>query len=145
MVIESYRAPDFPIHLGGALAMSDHINRAMERDMGPFMILSLAIMLVLLFMLFRRLSGSLLPIFVVMLSVFSTIGIMVMIGVPGSTAVQILPVFLLSVGVCDAVHILTIVYQRLRASHPAGPFLQHYTKPRPRYAGGPHQFSGGGA
>ncbi|MBW2724081.1 MAG: MMPL family transporter [Deltaproteobacteria bacterium] len=114
-IIESYQAPDFPIHLGGALPVTDHINRSMERDMGPFMVLSLLIMTALLFILFRRLSGSLLPIFVVMLSVAATIGIMVMIEVPGSSAVQILPVFLLSIGVCDAVHILTIVYQRLRA------------------------------
>lgn len=113
-IIDSYQAPDFPIHLGGALPMSDYINRSMERDMGPFMGLSLLVMLALLFMLFGRLSGSLLPIVVVMLSVAATVGIMVMIKIPGSTAVQILPVFLLSVGVCDAVHILTIVYQRLR-------------------------------
>ncbi|MFT5444483.1 MAG: hydrophobe/amphiphile efflux-3 (HAE3) family protein [Myxococcota bacterium] len=114
-VIESYNSPDFPIHIGGALAITDHINRSLERDMGPFMVLSLLIMLALLFLLFRRLSGSLLPVLVVALSVLSAIGFMVMIEIPGSTAVQILPVFLLSVGICDAVHILTIVYQRLRA------------------------------
>ena len=34
VVIESYRAPDFPIHLGGALAMSDHINRVIDRTRG---------------------------------------------------------------------------------------------------------------
>ena len=114
-VVASYTSEDFPIHVGGALAVTDHINRSMERDMGPFMGLSLLIMMVLLFMLFRRLSGSLLPIVVVSFSVLASIGIMVWIGIPGSNAVQILPVFLLSVGVCDAVHILTIVYQRLRA------------------------------
>ncbi len=113
-IIESYQSPAFPIHLAGGLAMTDHINRAMEQDMGTFMVFSLLIMLGLLFALFGRLSGSLLPIFVVSLSVLSTVGIMIMIGIPGSTAVQILPVFLLSVGICDAVHILTIVYQRLR-------------------------------
>ncbi len=113
-IIKSYASPAFPIHLAGGLAMTDHINRSMERDLGPFMGLSLLIMLGLLFALFGRLSGSLLPIFVVSLSVLSTLGIMVMINIPGSQAIQILPVFLLSVGICDAVHILTIVYQRMR-------------------------------
>lgn len=113
-VVAGYESDDFEIHLGGALAVTDHINRSMERDMGPFMGLSIMIMMVLLFMLFRRLSGSLLPVVVVLLSVAASIGIMIWIGIPGSTAVQILPVFLLSVGICDAVHILTIVYQRLR-------------------------------
>jgi len=41
------------------------------------------------------------------------LGIMIALGVPGSAAVQILPVFLLTLGICDAVHILAIVY-RLR-------------------------------
>ncbi|MCP4036169.1 MAG: MMPL family transporter [bacterium] len=113
-IIESYESADFPIHIGGALAVTDRINRAMEQDMGPFLVVSMLIMMTLLYILFRRLTGSLLPVFVVMLSVAASIGIMVMIDVPGSTAVQILPIFLLSVGICDAVHILTIVYQRLR-------------------------------
>ncbi len=113
-IVESYRSDDFEIHLGGALAVTDHINRAMERDMGPFMAVSVLIMMTLLYMLFRRASGSVLPVVVVLLSVMASIGIMVWIEIPGSNAVQILPVFLLSVGICDAVHILTIVFQRLR-------------------------------
>jgi hypothetical protein len=63
--------------------------------------------------LFRRVSGALLPMAVVILAVLSAIGIMIMLDIPGSTAVQILPIFLLTVGICDAVHILAIVYQRL--------------------------------
>ncbi len=114
-IITSYRSPDFPIHLGGALALTDQINRCMQRDLGPSLVVSVLLMTSLLYALFRRVSGSLLPIGVVLLSVASTVGIMVMIGIPGSSAVQILPIFLLSVGVCDAVHILTIVYQRLQA------------------------------
>ncbi len=114
-IATSYHADDFKVHLGGALALTDHINRKMEGDLGPFMALSVTIMMVLLYLLFRRVSGSLLPVAVVLLSVGASIGIMVWIDIPGSTAVQILPVFLLSVGICDAVHILTIVYQRLRA------------------------------
>ncbi len=48
---------------------------------------------------------------VVGLSLTATLGMMILLGIPGSTAVQILPVFLLTVGVCDAVHILAIVYR----------------------------------
>jgi hypothetical protein len=40
---------------------------------------------------------------------------MVMLEIPGSTAVQILPIFLLTVGVCDGVHILAITYRRRAA------------------------------
>jgi predicted RND superfamily exporter protein len=112
-VIERFEGPDFPIYLGGPLAITDHINRQLARDMGLFMSLAGAMILLLLFVLFRRISGALLPLAVVLLSVVASIGVMVALDIPGTTAVQILPVFLLTVGICDAVHILTITYQRL--------------------------------
>jgi hydrophobe/amphiphile efflux-3 (HAE3) family protein len=114
-VVERFEGDDFPAHIAGALAISDHINRSLISDMGKFMGACIAVIIALLFVLFRRVSGSLLPIGVVLLSVLAAIGIMVFLEIPASTTVQILPVFLLTVGVCDAVHILTITYQRLAA------------------------------
>ena len=98
-----------------ALAITDHINRSMEADMGLFMSLTMLMILLLLAVLFRRVTGTLLPPLVVGLSVLATIGVMVALGIPGTTAVQVLPIFILTVGICDAVHILAIVYQRLDA------------------------------
>ncbi len=117
-VIEPRRSADFPIHVGGALAITDYINRTMGVDMAKFMGACVLIIMAILFVLFRRVSGTLLPMTVVILSVLSAIGVMIALGIPGSTAVQILPVFLLTVGICDAVHILAIVYQRLAAGDP---------------------------
>ena len=112
-VVARFEGPGFPIYLGGGLPMTDHINRTMEKDMGATMGLSFSLILGLLFLLFRRISGAILPLVIVVLSLMSAIGVMILIDIPGSTAVQILPIFLLSVGICDAVHILTIFYQRL--------------------------------
>jgi hypothetical protein len=50
---------------------------------------------------------------VVGLSVVSLLGIMALMRIPLSIVNEILPAFLLTVGVCDSVHILVIVYQRL--------------------------------
>jgi predicted RND superfamily exporter protein len=112
-VVERFESDDFPAHIGGALAISDAINRSMVGDMGKFMGVCVTVIIGLLFILFRRITGSLLPIGVVLLSVLAAIGIMVFLEIPASMTVQVLPVFLLTVGVCDAVHILTITYQRL--------------------------------
>jgi hypothetical protein len=81
--------------------------------MGIFMVYALAAMCVLLAVLFRRVTGVLVPLIVVTLSLVATIGIMVMLGIPGSISIEILPAFLSTVGICDAVHILTIIYQQL--------------------------------
>ena len=112
-IVDRFEAPDFKLHLAGALVMTYRLNQAMTRDFGVFVPGTLVLMCVVLALLFRRVGGVILPLLVVVLSMTATIGLMVAMGIPGSASVQILPVFLLTVGVCDAVHILAIVY-RLR-------------------------------
>ena len=50
-----------------------------------------------------------------MLSLLTTMGLAPLLGIAFQVPTQILPTFLLAVGVCDSVHILTIFYQRLSA------------------------------
>ena len=110
-VFERFESDDFRLHMAGALPMTWRINFGMERDMSIFLPTTLALMAVVLGLLFRRFGGVALPLMVVGLSLAAAIGTMIVLGIPGSTAVQILPVFLLTVGVCDAVHVLAIVYR----------------------------------
>lgn len=110
-----HQAEDFEIHHAGALPLTDTINRGVAKDLGTFFPLSIVMIMVFLGLLFRRVTGVVVPILVVMLSLVATLGVMVWLGLPGSVSAQILPVFLLTVGVCDSVHILTLVYQRLEA------------------------------
>jgi predicted RND superfamily exporter protein len=112
-LIERFDAPEFRLHLAGALVMTSRMNSMLTSDLGVLMPAALLLMCVILALLFRRVGGVLLPVMIVVLSLMATLGIMIVLGIPGSTAVQILPVFLLTVGICDAVHILAIVY-RLR-------------------------------
>ena len=111
IIIDRFDAPDFRLHMAGALPMTYRINTGMTGDFQRFLPATLALMCVVLGLLFRRVAGVVLPLLVVVLSLVATLGVMVALSMPGSTAVQILPVFLLTVGVCDAVHILAIVYR----------------------------------
>ena len=114
-VIERYESDDFRILLAGAPVMSQVLNRQMQSDMGKFTLYSLGAIAVLLFMLYRRIAAVLLPMLVVILSMLSTLGVMSLSGTSIGVGTQILPSFLLCVGVCDAVHLLAIYYQRLKA------------------------------
>ncbi|MCP4005809.1 MAG: MMPL family transporter [bacterium] len=114
-VAERHRSAEFPIHLGGALPMTENINEHMGQDVLLYVSLGLLAIFLLLMVLFRRVMGVVSPLIVVGLSLSSSLGFMVMLGIPGSSAVQMLPMFLLAVGVCDSVHILTIVYQELHS------------------------------
>ncbi len=110
-VMDRFDTQDFRLHMAGALPMTHRINVGMQRDFARFLPATLALMCGVLAFLFRRIGGVILPLMVVVLSLMATLGVMIVLDIPGSTAVQILPVFLLTVGVCDAVHILAIVYR----------------------------------
>jgi predicted RND superfamily exporter protein len=110
-LMKDFEREDFRLHLAGALVMTHRIDAGMTRDLTIFLPTTLALMCVVLALLFRRVGGILLPLMVVLLSLVATLGVMILLGIPSSTVVQILPIFLLTVGVCDAVHILALIYR----------------------------------
>ena len=114
-IVERHRAPGFRIHVAGMPLMVDHLARALQHDMQRFTGLSILVIATFLFALFRRVAAVVLPLVVVILSLVSTLALMGLAGIPISLPTQILPSFLLAVGVGDSVHVLTIFYQRLRA------------------------------
>jgi len=114
-VVERHNAADFELYPAGGPVLEYSLTRTMQRDSTLFMALALAIIFLFLGLLFRRPSGVLLPLLVVVASAVSTVGIMVLLDVPFSMTFNILPAFLFVVGICDSIHILVIVYQRLAA------------------------------
>ncbi|MBW2242942.1 MAG: MMPL family transporter [Deltaproteobacteria bacterium] len=114
-VVARHESPDFPLSLVGGPVMNERLFTRVSGDMVRFLGLSILAAATILFVLFRRVSGTLLPIGVVLLALLSTMGVAPWFGVPIQLTTQILPSFLLAVGVGGSVHILTIFYQRLVA------------------------------
>ncbi len=112
-IIENYDAGDFRIHLAGTPVVLKVQKAAMMQDMGRFMMLAILTIGTCLFLMFRRVSGVFLPLLVVVLSLFSTLGLMGICNVSFTLPNMILPSFLLAVGVGASVHILSLVFQRL--------------------------------
>ena len=110
--LEKYRAPDFPVYVAGSPVVTHFLKRAMMRDMRKFVALAIVTVAVLLYVMFRRISGVLLPLIIVGLSLLCTVGIMAILKVPIKVPTQILPSFLLAVGVGTSVHILAIFFHR---------------------------------
>ena len=116
-VSEKYNASDFQIYMAGSPVVTHFLKRTMMSDMRKFMVLAIAAVAILLFVMFRRISGVFLPLVIVILSLLSTIGIMALAGVAIKVPTQILPSFLLAVGVGTSVHILAIFYQRFQQTN----------------------------
>ena len=111
-VVQKYRAPDFPIYVAGSPVVTHFLKRAMMKDIRKFMALAIITVALFLFLMFRRITGVILPLVVVILSLLCTIGIMAALGVAIKVPTQILPSFLLAVGVGTSVHILAIFFHR---------------------------------
>jgi len=112
-IVAKYKSADFPVMVAGSPVLIHDLKRSMKRDMRKFVVLAILTIGLVLFILFRRLSGVVLPLLVVLLSLFSTVGLMAFFGVPIKLPTQILPSFLLAVGVGDSVHVLAVFYRRL--------------------------------
>ena len=111
-VVQKHSTAGLKIYIAGSPAVSDFLKRSMIADMRKFMVLAVATIALLLFVMFRRITGVFFPLLIVLLSLLSTIGIMAATGTSIKLPTQILPSFLLAVGVGTAVHILAIFYQR---------------------------------
>jgi predicted RND superfamily exporter protein len=117
-VMERFDAPGFELGVAGGGVMNHHATKKMMRDIKVFTSACVLVVMALLFALFRRASAVLLPTLTVVCALLVTYGIMALLGIPTSITGQVLPMLLITVGVCSAVHILTIVYQRLEAGDP---------------------------
>ncbi len=113
-VIERHDGNGIEIFLSGTPPMIEAMQDAITRDMLLFTSLAIGIIILALGVLFRRLAGVVLPVVTVIFSVITTLAIMVLLDVAITVPTQILPSFLLAVGVGYSVHILAIFYQQRR-------------------------------
>ena len=110
-IVDRHRTPEIEMYIAGTPVITDFLKRSMVNDMRKFMGIAVVTIAILLFLMFRRISGVVISIFIVIVSLLSTIGLMAFANVPIKTPTQILPTFLLSVAVGASVHVLVIFFQ----------------------------------
>jgi predicted RND superfamily exporter protein len=118
-IVERHRSDQLSISIAGAPVMNQAITGQMQADLQRFIALMMGAIALVLFSLFRRLSGVFLPLLIVILALASTVGMMASAGVKLSPPSQVLPTFLLAVGTGAAVHLLKIFYLRFDAGESA--------------------------
>jgi predicted RND superfamily exporter protein len=124
-VIARYRSDDLTIQLAGSPVVTHFLKQSLMGDLGKFMRMAIATICVVLYIMFRRITGVILPLLIVTLSFLCTLGLMGLTGVAFKVPTQILPSFILAVGVGTAVHILAIFYHRLREKHDQREAIAH--------------------
>ncbi|MCF6244467.1 MAG: efflux RND transporter permease subunit [Sulfurovum sp.] len=100
------------IYVAGSPAVMDALKSQMKADMQKFTRITFIIIIVFLFIMFRRVSAVVYPLIVIILSLVTTIGTMAWAGVAFKLPTQIVPSLLLAVSVGATVHILSIFFDR---------------------------------
>ncbi|MCP4756113.1 MAG: MMPL family transporter [Proteobacteria bacterium] len=115
-IAEKFRSESFPMFVTGSPVIDklhvDIIGSTFRRTIG----LSILAMFLILFLVFRSLVGIFIPLMIVGFSLGSTFGLMPVIGIPVRITSQVFPPMILAAGICDAVHLLSIFYQKFSLS-----------------------------
>jgi predicted RND superfamily exporter protein len=112
-ILARYEGPEFRIYAGGAPIINTILVDGMMSDVVNFTTLSIAVIALMLSLLFRRVSGVFVPLTVALLALLETIGLMGTLRIPAMPVSEVVPSFLLSVGVGGTVHLLVIAFQQL--------------------------------
>jgi len=105
-----YKSDDFKIEIAGSPSVTETLKSSMQSDIKKFNGLIILTIIISLSLLFRRVSGVVFPLLAVLLSVLSTVGLMAYFGTPIKIPTQILPSFILAVGVGTSIHIMAIFF-----------------------------------
>jgi predicted RND superfamily exporter protein len=112
--VDLHQGEDFKLYVAGMPIVTESLKAALQADMRQFMAMAIAAIAICLFLMFQRISGAVLPLVVVVMTLISTMGLMGHVGVAVKVPTVILPSFLLAVGVGASVHVLAIFFQQLQ-------------------------------
>ncbi len=111
-IADKYRAEGLEIYIAGSPAVNNALKAQMKADMQKFMRITFLIIMVFLFVVFRRFSAVFYPLLVILFSLLTTVGTMAWAGVAFKLPTQIVPSLLLAVSVGATVHILSIFFDQ---------------------------------
>ncbi len=118
-LVEEILAPEkkltgYHFYLNGGPALTKAFVDIGTSDASTFTPLVLLASMVLLFLLFRRVSGALIPLGVVVMTFMTVLAVQVLLGYKLNNFTANLPVFIVAIGIADAVHIYIIwlMYKR---------------------------------
>ncbi|SFV71039.1 Predicted exporter of the RND superfamily [hydrothermal vent metagenome] len=111
-ITKKYQSDDLEIFVAGSPSVNHALKSQMRADMQKFMRITFLIIIVFLFVMFRRVSAVFYPLLVIILSLLVTVGAMAWFGTAFKLPTQIVPSLLMAVSVGATVHILSIFFDK---------------------------------
>ena len=105
-------ATGYKYWLNGGPAMTQAFVDIAGKDAVTFTPLVFLASMILLFLLFRRVSGALVPMAVVLFTFLSVLAVQTLLGYKLNNFTANIPVFIIAIGIADAVHIYSVWLMR---------------------------------
>ncbi|HHH20139.1 MAG TPA: RND transporter [Campylobacterales bacterium] len=115
-IVAKYRDQGLELYVAGSPSINHALKQQMRTDMQKFMRITFILILIFLFVIFRRASAVFYPLLVIILSLLTTVGTMAWMGVAFKLPTQIVPSLLLAVSIGATVHILSVFFDRFNAT-----------------------------
>ena len=115
-IVAKYQADDFNILVSGTAAITAELKASMTKDMQKFIKLVLIVIAIFLALLFKRVSGVVLPLITVIFTIIASLSLMAIFSAPITVVTQILPSFLLAVTIGASIHLLSIFFKEFNLS-----------------------------
>jgi hypothetical protein len=105
-VLANHESPEVNYYLAGEPAIAVLLSTNMRNDVATLVPLVIVVVLVALYLFFRRPGGVILPIVTVLISTTWTIGAMALLGISLSLVATVIPVLMIAVGSAYGIHIV---------------------------------------
>jgi len=115
-IMHKYKQDGIKMHIAGSPSLNHALELQMKKGMQEFMRIAFFVIVIFLFIMFRRISAVLYPLIVIVLSLLVVVGMMAWSGVAFKLPTQILPLFLLTVGIGATVHLLSLFFDKFNAT-----------------------------
>ena len=124
-IAQDFNSPDLQVYMAGLPLMTHELLVSLNRDIPLFTVVAILFIIVLLWVLYRRVIAVVLPLLTVLLALVSTVGTMVLLDVSFTVFTQVLPSFLLAVGIGDSIHFQTLYFREYNQNHDKQNALKH--------------------
>lgn len=101
------------VHFVGRIVAQDVYLKNLEKEFVYFLGISFVLIIFFLWLSFRSLYGIVVPITIVIISIFWTLGIMAMVGQPLDIMTVMLPTMIFIAGMSDVVHFFSKYFEEL--------------------------------
>jgi uncharacterized protein len=115
-IVDKYKKEDIEIYVAGSPSVNHALKSQMQADMQKFMRITFLIIIIFLFVIFRRASAVFYPLIVIILSLLATVGTMAWSGAAFKLPTQIVPSLLMAVSIGATVHILSIFFDKFNTT-----------------------------